>query len=69
MFSVSVRAEDTWVRVEVHDLGSGIEPAVRRACSPGESGTGLSIVEMLAERWGFHGGPSGRIVWFEMDWQ
>src|ERR1017187_7992280 len=54
-FCVSVRVEDTWVRVEVHDLGSDIAPAVRPAGSPGESGAGLGLVEMLADRWGFYG--------------
>jgi anti-sigma regulatory factor (Ser/Thr protein kinase) len=68
-FSVVVRADDTWTRVEVHDLGSDIEPAIHRADSPEESGAGLGLVEMLADRWGFHGGPSGRVVWFEMDWR
>jgi hypothetical protein len=66
---VSVHADGTWVRVEVHDLGSDVAPVVRRAGSPGESGTGLGLVEMLADRWGFHGGPSGRVVWFEMGWK
>ncbi len=68
-FCVSVRAEDTWVRVEVHDLGSDVAPAVHRAGSFEESGAGLGLVEMLADRWGFDGGPSGRVVWFEMDWK
>jgi anti-sigma regulatory factor (Ser/Thr protein kinase) len=68
-FSVSVHAEHTWVRVEVHDLGSDIAPAVRRTGSPGESGSGLSLVETLADRWGFHGGQGGRVVWFEVDWR
>ena len=68
-FSVSVLVESGWVRVEVHDLGSTTAPAVHRSCEPGESGAGLSIVEMIAARWGSHGGRSGRVVWFEMDWQ
>jgi anti-sigma regulatory factor (Ser/Thr protein kinase) len=68
-FSVVVRADDTWTRVEVHDLGSDVVPAVRRAGSPEESGAGLGLVEMLADRWGFDGGPSGRVVWFEVDWR
>jgi len=68
-FSVVVRADDTWARVEVHDLGSDIAPAVRLAASPEESGAGLGLVEMLADRWGFYGGPSGRVVWFEMGWR
>ena len=67
-FSVSVLIESGWVRVEVHDLGSDTAPTVRRSRQPGESGAGLSVVEIIADRWGFHGGPRGRVVWFEMDW-
>lgn len=67
-FSVFVYAEDAWVRVEVHDLGSAKAPAVRRRGLPGESGAGLSLIETIARRWGFHGGQRGRVVWFELDW-
>jgi anti-sigma regulatory factor (Ser/Thr protein kinase) len=67
-FSVSVLVESGWVRVEVHDLGSDTAPTIRRSRQPGESGAGLSLVEMIADRWGFHGGQRGRVVWFEMDW-
>ena len=31
------------------------------------SGRGLLLVEELATRWGHRGGPSGRIVWCELD--
>jgi serine/threonine-protein kinase RsbW len=68
-FSVSVLAEAGRVRVEVHDLGSATAPAVKRLGAPGESGAGLGLVEAIADRWGFHGGRHGRVVWFEMDWQ
>ncbi len=68
-FCVSVLAESEQVRVEVHDLGSDTTPSVRRSRQPSESGVGLSLVEMIAGRWGFHGGEHGRVVWFEMDWQ
>lgn len=67
-FYVFVYAGNAAVRVEVHDLGSASQPAVWQADSPGESGTGLRIVESIADRWGFHGGQQGRVVWFEMDW-
>lgn len=67
-FSVSVLAESWRVRVEVHDLGSDTAPAVRRSRQLGESGAGLSLVETIADRWGFHGGQHGRVVWFEMEW-
>ena len=68
-FCVLVQAADGRARVEVHDLGSATAPAVRRCRQPGESGAGLSLVEMIADRWGFHGGQLGRVVWFEMSWQ
>jgi serine/threonine-protein kinase RsbW len=68
-FCVSVLVESRRVRVEVHDLGSVTAPAVRRSFQPGESGAGLRIVDTIADRWGTHGGPSGRVVWFEMDRQ
>lgn len=68
-FCVSVLVESGWLRVEVHDLGSDTAPSVRRSCQPVESGAGLSLVEMIAGRWGFYGGQHGRVVWFEMDWQ
>jgi anti-sigma regulatory factor (Ser/Thr protein kinase) len=67
-FSVFVIAESGRVRVEVHDLGSDTAPVVCLSPQPRESGSGLSLVEMIAGRWGFYGGPSGRVVWFEMDW-
>jgi hypothetical protein len=68
-FSVTVCAEDDWVRVVVRDLGLATAPAVRRAGSPEESGAGLSLVESIAARWGHHGGQLGRVVWFEVEWQ
>ncbi len=68
-FSLSVLVESGCVRVEVHDLGSDTAPAIRRSRQPGESGVGLNVVDMIADRWGFYGGPRGRVVWFEVDWQ
>jgi serine/threonine-protein kinase RsbW len=68
-FSVCVHVQDGLVRAEVHDLGSDTAPSVRRTASPGESGAGLRLVDAIADRWGFHGGPRGRVVWFEMGWQ
>lgn len=67
-FVVLVDAADGSVRVEVHDLGSDTAPSVCRSGSPEESGAGLALVETVADRWGFHGSPFGRVVWFEMDW-
>ena len=68
-FCILVQAVDGRVRVEVHDMGSVTAPAVCRSDSPEESGRGLVLVEAIADRWGFHSGQLGRVVWFEMDWQ
>ena len=68
-FCVLVQAAGGRVRVEVHDMGSVTAPAVRHSDSPRESGAGLTVVEAIASRWGFHGSQFGRVVWFEMDWQ
>ena len=67
-FCVLVQAATGWARVEVHDLGSGTAPRVRHPGAPGESGAGLAVVDAVADRWGFHGSPLGRVVWFEVDW-
>jgi serine/threonine-protein kinase RsbW len=66
-FTVLVLAEGGLVRVEVHDQGSAEMPAIRESRQPAESGAGLNLVDYIADRWGFYGGPSGRVVWFEMD--
>jgi len=66
---VVVQVEDKRLRVEVHDDGSATAPVVRQCATATESGLGLGLVEMLSERWGHDGGPSGRTVWFEMGWQ
>ena len=68
-FSVHVLVEGRQVRVEVHDLGSDTAPTVHWPLQPSDGGVGLGIVEEIADRWGFDGGPNGRIVWFEMSWQ
>lgn len=68
-FDVGICLEEARVRVEVHDGGSVKTPAARRASATEESGVGLGLVEMIAARWGHDGGPSGRVVWFEMEWQ
>jgi serine/threonine-protein kinase RsbW len=66
-FCVSVLTESGRVRIEVHDLGSDTVPVACLSLQPRESGSGLNLVEMIADRWGFYGGPTGRVVWFEMD--
>ena len=66
-FTVLVLVEGGLVRVEVHDRGSAEVPAIRQSRQLADSGAGLNLVDYIADRWGFYGGPSGRVVWFEMD--
>ena len=59
---VTVTSQPGRVRVEVSDLGPGIEPDV----SEFSTGWGLRLVELLSDRWGIESPPGGR-VWFEVD--
>jgi anti-sigma regulatory factor (Ser/Thr protein kinase) len=70
---VLVIVDDDAVRVAVTDRGSGfavgdeLDPS-KRPADVWESGRGLSLVELLADRWGTDRGASGE-VWFEIDRQ
>ena len=59
---VAVTSRPGRVRVEVSDLGPGIDPDVTESAT----GWGLRLVELLSDRWGIEGPPGGR-VWFEID--
>ncbi|MET0696935.1 MAG: SigB/SigF/SigG family RNA polymerase sigma factor [Acidimicrobiia bacterium] len=59
---VTVTSQPGRVRVEVSDLGPGIDPGV----SEFSTGWGLRLVELLSDRWGIGSPPGGR-VWFEVD--
>jgi len=52
------------VRVEVRDL-SAKAPKLADWGLPEEHGHGLHIVQRLADRWGWHGVPGGKVTWFE----
>jgi anti-sigma regulatory factor (Ser/Thr protein kinase) len=66
-----VTVDDRRVRIAVADAGSGFEPrpdpeTLRWPFDSWESGRGLSLVELLADRWGtVRAGRSE--VWFEID--
>ncbi len=67
-FTVTVYRTHTWVRVEVTDDGSDTTPHPRPHGGAGESGLGLTLVELVAPRWGCDGGTLGCVVWFELEW-
>ncbi len=65
--NIELRAdvEGDALRVEVRDPGGGFELQPRRAGSQEDSGWGLYLVELLAERWGVTNDGS-MMVWFEI---
>jgi two-component sensor histidine kinase len=66
---VAVYRAATRVRVDVHDDGSDQVPVVHEVGEARESGFGLGLVELMADRWGHCGGRRGRVVWFMLEWK
>ena len=66
---VTVYRADTRVRVDVHDDGSDQAPVVHPVGEARESGFGLGLVELMADRWGHCGGRRSRVVWFMLEWK
>jgi anti-sigma regulatory factor (Ser/Thr protein kinase) len=66
-FTVLIYCHEGRARVEVVDSGAVTAPAVQVAGRDGESGSGLRLVQALACKWGYDGGPDGRVVWFEVE--
>jgi len=66
---VTVYRADTRVRIDVKDDGSDQTPVVQQADEDRESGFGLGLVDLMADRWGHWGGRRGRIVWFMLEWK
>lgn len=64
---VVVHADDSAMRVEVHDRGEGFDPEQLPPPHPDRVGNwGLPIVATLAHRWGVKRGNE-TVVWFEID--
>ncbi|MEV4174616.1 ATP-binding protein [Nonomuraea sp. NPDC049709] len=58
-----LRADASWVRVEVGDTGAEL-PEAR---DPGPaSGWGLHVVRLLSTGWGVSPGEGGKVVWCEL---
>jgi anti-sigma regulatory factor (Ser/Thr protein kinase) len=64
--TVTVKAADGVVRVEVSDRrGSGV-PQLRLAGDGAEGGRGLGLVAVLAARWGWRRRGVRTVTWFEL---
>jgi hypothetical protein len=66
-FQVSYELSSVLLRVEVADDGGPVGPRHRVHHVESVTGRGLEIFDALAARWGVDGGSSGRVVWFELD--
>jgi anti-sigma regulatory factor (Ser/Thr protein kinase) len=66
-FEVIICRHAGTIRISVADAGAAGPPAVGPRGRLSLSGRGLGIVAALARDWGHHGGPYGRVVWFELD--
>ena len=66
---VTVYRGDTGVRVDVLDDGSDQAPVVHPVGEARESGFGLGLVDLMADRWGHCGGRRSRVVWFMLEWK
>jgi anti-sigma regulatory factor (Ser/Thr protein kinase) len=67
-FTLTVRTEPGWARVEVSDAGTGEWNGPRDASEDDEYGRGLAIVAALADKFGHDVRAGGQTVWAEVAW-
>lgn len=67
-FTLTMRTEPGWARVEVFDAGTGEWNGPREASDDDEYGRGLAIVVALADKLGHDVRPDGQTVWAEVLW-
>ena len=67
-FTVTVRAEPGWARIEVSDTGTGEWSAPQDGTLDDEYGRGLAIVAALADKLGHDIRAGGQTVWAEVNW-
>jgi anti-sigma regulatory factor (Ser/Thr protein kinase) len=68
-FHVTIHQRDRRLLIAITDDGSDHAPVLCTAEPLAEEGRGLSLVEIIAHRWGHCGGEHGRTVWFELRWK
>lgn len=64
-FSVTVREEDSMLRVAVQDARPLAATASEEGLIP-RIGHGLGLIDALATRWGVESAPDGKVVWAEL---
>jgi anti-sigma regulatory factor (Ser/Thr protein kinase) len=69
-FHVTIYQGDSSLLIAVTDDGSDDVPVpAHQAETFTETGRGLELVELIADRWGHCGDEHGRTVWFELPWK
>jgi anti-sigma regulatory factor (Ser/Thr protein kinase) len=67
-FTITVRAEDGWARIEVSDTGTGQWDPPEGGDPDAEYGRGLAIVAALADKFGHDVTAEGQTMWAETGW-
>jgi serine/threonine-protein kinase RsbW len=65
-FRVMICCDTTSLLIGVSDNGSAKTPEPGALDPESETGRGLGLVKLIADRWGYCGGEHGRTVWFTM---
>lgn len=68
-FQVAIYQSPGHVRIEVLDQGGEDTPTAQPTEPLTEVGRGISLVELVAARWGYTGDSAGRSVFFELTWK
>lgn len=69
-FHVTVCQCDSSLLIAVTDGGSDSVPTPgHQADNLAETGRGLELVELIADRWDYRDDGHGRTVWFELSWK
>jgi len=68
-FHVTIYLGDSSLLIAVTDDGSNSTPMPAHPMDTlAETGRGLELVELIADRWGHCGDEHSRTVWFELSW-
>jgi anti-sigma regulatory factor (Ser/Thr protein kinase) len=67
-FTITVRMQDDWARIEVSDTGTGQWYPPEGGDPDAEYGRGLAIIAALADKFGHDVSAGGQVLWAEIDW-